>query len=192
MIIILLAAYLIFPFSLHSSVKIHQQLLQVPMGGDQWKTGHRRQPVAQCWIGICASLILFSLLLGVKGTCSTYKRIKKKKKKKDEPSITMLHSVCHLKSRDNVKFCHIDYAHTHKNQRQMVNLWHRSLFWMAHRVIWDSAGKFYDLKIHLCKTNVSSLFWIQWNHLNLENTGSPCPSEATYCQLVDWYHLSVR
>lgn len=85
MIIILLAAYLIFPFSLHSSVKIHQQLLQVPMGGDQWKTGHRRQPVAQCWIGICASLILFSLLLGVKGTCSTYKRIKKKKKRMNPP-----------------------------------------------------------------------------------------------------------
>lgn len=77
---ILPAAGLVFPFSLHSPVKIHQQLLQVPVAGGQWEAAPRVQPVAQHWIGICASLTLFSLLLGVKGTCSTYNRIKQRLK----------------------------------------------------------------------------------------------------------------
>lgn len=76
--IIFSAACLVFPFSFHSPRKIHQQLLQVPIAGDQWKHGHRTRSVAQCWIGVCVSLTLFSLLLGLKGTYSTYSRIKKR------------------------------------------------------------------------------------------------------------------
>lgn len=78
MMVILSEACFVFPFSIHPPVKTQQQLLQVPIARDQWKCGHRMQPIAQCWIDICVSLTLFSLLLRMKGTYSIYNRIKKR------------------------------------------------------------------------------------------------------------------
>lgn len=161
--IIFSAACLVFPFCFHSPVKIHQQLLQVPIPGDQWKHGHRMQSVAQGWISICVSLTLFSLLLGVKGTYSTYSRIKKR----INPPL-LCFTVFGIWNQEIMLNSVILIMHTHKKKlRPMVNLWHRSLFWMAHRAIWDSPGKFYGLKIHLQKTKVSSFFWNQWNYLRI-------------------------
>lgn len=57
---------LVFPFFLHSLVKIHQQLLQVPIAGGQWEPGPNIQPVAPCWTDTCPSLTLLSLVLGVR------------------------------------------------------------------------------------------------------------------------------